>query len=37
MLRIVMSSIMRCLNGDIGLVIDELLSYELHMQRRQSY
>jgi hypothetical protein len=27
MLRIFMSSIMRRLNGDIGLVTDELLSY----------
>jgi len=30
-----MSSIIRCLSGDIGLVIDELLSYQLHMQPRQ--
>jgi hypothetical protein len=26
-----MSSIMRCRNGDIGLVIGELQLYELHM------
>jgi hypothetical protein len=32
-----MSSIMRCRNGDIGLVIGELQLYELHMQHRQSY
>lgn len=37
MLRIFMSSIMRCRNGDIGLVIGELQLYELHLQHRQSY
>jgi hypothetical protein len=32
-----MSSIMRWRSGDICFVIGELLSCELHMQRRQSY
>jgi len=31
MLRNVMSSIMRCRSGDIGLLIGELQSCELHM------
>jgi hypothetical protein len=37
MLRIVMSSIIRCLSGDTGLLIGKLPSCALHMQRRRSY